>query len=185
MRKGARTTSQDPIDYLHLSVPGKGKRPGDERAFPAKTRHRKGVKDRRSQIRDRSSFDERPKIVEEKSRAGEGDTRESAGKNVYIATFVDRKTKVLRAKIIPDKRATTVNKAAVRAFKPISAPMRDTLTLDNGKEFAAHKSLSRDLELDIYFDHPYHSWERGLNEHTNGLIRQYLSKKIPFDSLTQ
>jgi IS30 family transposase len=114
-----------------------------------------------------------------------GDTRESAGKNAYIATFVDRKTKVLRAKIIPDKRATTVNKAAIRAFKPILAPMRNTLTLDNGKEFAAHKSPSRALALDIYFDHPYHSWERGLNEHTNGLIRQYLPKKTPFGGITQ
>jgi IS30 family transposase len=63
--------------------------------------------------------------------------------------------------------------------------MRNTLTLDNGKEFAAHKELSQALGLDICFARPYHSWERGLNEHTNGLIRQYLPKKIPFDTLTQ
>jgi IS30 family transposase len=63
--------------------------------------------------------------------------------------------------------------------------MRNTLTLDNDKEFAAHKALSHTLALDIYFAHRYHSWERGLNEHTNGLIRQYLLKKIPFDTLTQ
>jgi IS30 family transposase len=71
------------------------------------------------------------------------------------------------------------------AFKPIPASMRNTLALDNGKEFAAHKSLSEALALDIYFAHPHHSWERGLNEHTNGLIRQYLSKKTLFDTLTQ
>jgi IS30 family transposase len=99
-----------------------------------------------------------------------GDTIESAGKNAYIATFVDRKTKLLLAKILPDKTAAALNKAAIRAFKPIPAPMRNTLTLDNGKEFAVHKSLSRDLALDIYFAHPYHSGERGLNEHINGLI---------------
>jgi IS30 family transposase len=68
--------------------------------------------------------------------------------------------------------------------------MRNTLTLDNGKEFAAHKSLSQALGLDIYFAHPYRSWERGLNEHTNGLIRQYLPKKyrltpLPKNSLTK
>jgi IS30 family transposase len=139
------------------------------------------------QIGDRVSIDERPKIVEEKSRGGdwEGDTIESAGKNAYRATFVERKTKVLLAKILPDKTAATLNKAAVRAFKPIPAPMRNTLTLDNGKEFAAHKSLSQVLGLDIYFVHPYHSWERGINEHTNRLLRQYLPKKIPFDTLTQ
>jgi IS30 family transposase len=72
-----------------------------------------------------------------------------------------------------------LNKAAVRAFKPIPAQVRNTLTVDNGKEFAAHKSLSQAFGLDIYFAHPYHLWERGLNEHTNGLIRQYLPKKYP------
>jgi IS30 family transposase len=153
----------------------------------AKPRHRKGAKDRRGQIVDRVSIDERPKIVEEKSRSGdwEGDTIESAGKNAYIATFVDRKTKLLLAKIMPNKTAAALNKAALRAFKPVPAPMRNTLTLDNGKEFAAHKSLAQALGLDIYFAHPYHSWERGLNEHTNGLMRQYLPKKTPFDTLTQ
>jgi IS30 family transposase len=153
----------------------------------AKPRKRKGAKDRRGQIPGHVSIDERPKVVEEKGRRGdwEGDAIESAGKSAYIATFVDRKTKFLLAKIMPDKGAATLNRAAVHAFKPILGGMRNTLTLDNGKEFAAHKSLSQALGLDIYFAHPYRSWERGLNEHTNGLIRQYLPKKIPFDTLTQ
>jgi IS30 family transposase len=160
---------------------------GHFRQGQAKPRKRKGVKDRRGRILDRVSIDERPKVVEEKSRAGdwEGDTIESAGKSAYVATFVDRKTKFLPAKVMPDKTAAALNRAAVRAFKPIPGGMRNTLTLDNGKEFAAHKSLSQALGLDIYFAHPYRSWERGLNEHTNGLIRQYLPKKIPFDTLTQ
>jgi IS30 family transposase len=146
----------------------------------AKPRKRKGARDRRGQIPDRVSIDERPKIVEEKSRAGdwEGDTVESAGKNASIAAFVDRKTKLLPAKIMPDKAAGTLNRAAVRAFKPIPGGMRNTLTLDNGKEFAAHKGLSQALGLDICFAHPYRSWERGLNEHTNGLIRQYLPDSL-------
>jgi IS30 family transposase len=63
--------------------------------------------------------------------------------------------------------------------------MRNTLTPDNGKEFAAHKELPQALGPDIYFARPYRSWERGLNEHTDGLIRQYLPKKIPFDTPTQ
>jgi IS30 family transposase len=149
----------------------------------AKPRLRKGAKDRRGQIPGRVSIDERPKTVGEKSRAGdwEGDTIESAGKNAYIATFVDRKTKFLPAKLMPDKSAASLNGAAVRAFEPVPARLRNTLTVDNGKEFAAHRSLSRTLGIDIYFAHPYHSWERGLNE----LIRQYLPKKIPFNTLTQ
>jgi IS30 family transposase len=146
----------------------------------AKPRKRKGAKDRRGQILGRVSIDERPEIVEEKSRAGdwEGDAVESFGKKAYTATFVDRKTKFLPAKLMPDKAAATLNRAAVRAFKSIPAQMRNTLTPDNGKEFAAHKSLSQALGIDIYFAHPYHSWERGLNEHANGLIRQYPPKKI-------
>jgi IS30 family transposase len=124
----------------------------------AKPRKRKGVKDRRGQILDRVSIDERPKIVEQKSRVGdwEGDTVESAGKDAYIATFADRKTKFLLAKIMPDKTAATLNRAAVRAFNPIPAQLRNTLTVDNGKEFAGHQSLSQDLGIDIYFAHPYH-----------------------------
>jgi IS30 family transposase len=153
----------------------------------AKPRKRNGVKDRRGRIPDRVSLDERPKVVEEKSRTGdwEGDTVESAGKSAYIATFVFRKTKFLLAKVMPDKAVATLSRAAVRAFKPIPEGMRNTPTLDNGKEFAAHKELSQALGIDVYFAHPYRSWERGLNEHTNGLIRQYLPKKIPFDTPTQ
>jgi IS30 family transposase len=100
-------------------------------------------------------------------------------------TLASRKTKFLLAKIMPDKTALTLNKAAVRAFRPVPPELRNTLTLDNGKEFAAHTALSRALSIDIYFAHPYHSWERGLNEHTNGLLRQYLPKKVPFNTLTQ
>jgi IS30 family transposase len=84
-----------------------------------------------------------------------------------------------------DKSAFTLNKAAIRAFRGIPVEARNTLAVDNGKEFAAHAGLSKVLSIDIYFAHPYHSWERGLNEHTNGLIRQYLPQKVPFDTLTQ
>jgi IS30 family transposase len=76
-----------------------------------------------------------------------------------------------------------LNKAVIRAFTPIPAPVRNTLKPDKGKEFAAHKSLPQALGLDIYLAHPYHSWERGLNEHANGLIRRHPPKKIPFDTL--
>jgi IS30 family transposase len=84
---------------------------------------------------------------------------------------------------MPDKTAAALNKAAIRAFKPIPAPMRNTLTEDDGKEFAAHKSLSQALALDICFARRCHSWERGLNEHTNGPIGKRLPKKYPIDTL--
>jgi IS30 family transposase len=160
---------------------------GHFRQKQTKPHKRSGVKDRRGQIIGRISIEKRPKIVEAKNRVGdwEGDTVESAGKSAYIATFVDRKTKFLLAKLMPDKRADTLNKAAVRAFRGVPAEARNTLTLDNGKECAGHSGLSQAMSIDIFFAHPYHSWERGLNEHTNGLIRQYLPKKVPFDTLTQ
>jgi IS30 family transposase len=153
----------------------------------AKPRKRNGKKDARGQITGRVSIDERPKIVEEKSRAGdwESGTIESAGKNACIATFVDRKTKFLLAKVMPDKTVATLNKAAVSAFRRIPLEVRNTLTVDNGKEFAAHADLSQALSIDIFFAHPCHPWERGLNEHTNGLLRQYLPKKESFATLTQ
>jgi IS30 family transposase len=153
----------------------------------AKPRKRNGKKDGRGQITGRVSIDGRPKTVEEKSRVGdwEGDTIESAGKNAHIATFVDRKTKFLMAKVMPDKTAASLNKAAVRAFRGIPAEARNTLTPDNGKEFVAHMGLSQALSIDIFFAHPYHPWKRGLSEHTNGLIRQYLPKKVSFAALTQ
>ena len=138
------------------------------------------AKARCGQILDRVSIDKRPNILEEKSPVGdwEGGTIERAGKNACIATIVDRNTKLLLAKIMPDK-------AAIGAFTPIPAQLRNTLTQDNGKEFATHKGLWQTLGIDSYFAHRYHLWERGLNEHTRGLIRQYLPPKIPFDTLTQ
>jgi IS30 family transposase len=170
-----RETAKDPALKAHF------------RQKHAKPRKRSGKKDGRGQITGRVSIDERPKTVEGKSRIGdwEGDTVESAGKNAYIATFVDRKTKFLIAQKMPDKTTASLNRAAVRAFRGIPAEARNTLTVDNGKEFAAHIALSQALRIDIFFAHPYHSWERGLNEHTNGLVRQYLPKKVPFDTLTQ
>jgi IS30 family transposase len=72
---------------------------------------------------------------------------------------------------MPNKTAAPLNKAALRAFSSIHQEARNTLTVDNGKAFAAHRGLSAALSIDLYFVHPYHSWERGLNEHTNGLIR--------------
>jgi IS30 family transposase len=83
-----------------------------------------------------------------------------------------------------DKTALALNKAAIRVFRPVPQELRNTLTRDKGKEFAAHRALSQALSIDLYFAHPYHWWEWGLNEHTNGLIRRYLPKKVPFDALT-
>jgi IS30 family transposase len=116
--------------------------------------------------------------VNRKQRFGdwEADTIEGVGKKGYVATFVERKSKFLVAYPLKNKTAESFTKGAARAFRSIPETGRKTITVDNGKEFAAHKDLARILGATVYFAHPYHSWERGLNEHTNGLIRQYLPK---------
>lgn len=150
-------------------------------------RKRLSGKDKRGIIKDRVFIDDRPIIVDEKTRCGdwEGDTIEGAGKKGYVATFVDRKSKYLIAFPIKHKQAEFIVEGARKAFANVSIKQKMTLTVDNGKEFARHVDLGKAVGMDIYFAHPYHSWERGLNEHTNGLIRQYLPKGKPLDSLTK
>lgn len=153
-----------------------------------KKRHKRlPGKDKRGCIPNRKFIDERPAIVEEKTRLGdwEGDTVEGGGKKGYLATFVDRCTKLLIAYPLPTKETLGLVKGAKHAFARVPDVAVKTLTVDNGKEFAAHAQLGIAIGGDVFFAHPYHSWERGLNEHTNGLLRQYFPKKMPLDTLTK
>lgn len=149
-------------------------------------RKRKANKDRRGIIPNRHFIDERPAIVERKARRGdwEGDTIEGAGKKGYVVTFVDRKTKYLIAYKLVQKTAQTLVQGACYAFENLPISLKKTITVDNGKEFSAHDALAYGVGAKVYFAHPYHSWERGLNEHTNGLLRQYLPKDRPLVDLS-
>lgn len=135
----------------------------------------------RGTIIDRVMIDKRPKIVEKKSRIGDFEIDTVIGKNHIgaLVTVVDRKSKFTLIKNVPSKEASVVTQALIEMIQPIKAIMH-TITSDNGKEFAYHKEIAVELDTDFYFANPYHSWERGLNEHTNGLIRQYLPKKSTF-----
>ena len=130
---------------------------------------------------DRVMIDKRPRIVEKKSRIGDLEIDTVIGKNHVgaLVTVVDRKSKFTLIKNVPSRQATVVTKALIEMITPIKA-ITHTITSDNGKEFAYHKEVAAALDADFYFANPYHSWERGLNEHTNGLIRQYLPKKSEF-----
>ena len=123
----------------------------------------------------------RPKIVEKKSRIGDWEIDTVVGKNHkgFLVTVVDRKSKFVIIKNVPTKEARVVTEALIEMIYPIK-DITHTITSDNGKEFAYHKQVSAALDTKFYFANPYHSWERGLNEHTNGLIRQYLPKKSEF-----
>ncbi len=135
----------------------------------------------RGTIIDRIMIDKRPKIVEKKSRIGDLEIDTVVGKDHkgFLVTVVDRKSKFVLIKKVPTKEAQVVTDALIEMIQPIKA-ITKTITSDNGKEFAYHKQVSVALDTDFYFANPYHSWERGLNEHTNGLIRQYLPKKSEF-----
>ena len=138
------------------------------------------------QIKDRVSIEERPAIVDEKIRIGdlEGDTVIGSNHKGVIITVNDRKTMTVFIAKVPSKNAKIVADAMIKELKPF-APYLHTLTLDNGKEFADHKRIAQELGIDIYFAHPYSSYERGLNENSNGLIRQYLPKGTSFENISE
>jgi IS30 family transposase len=151
-----------------------------------KRKKRTAKKDNRGVIPNRVFIDKRPEIVDSKTQAGhwEGDTVEGGDKKGYILTYVERKTKYTLARRLANKSAENVVKASRGAFKDLPEAMKKTITLDNGKEFAKHEALAKVTGSTVYFAHPYHSWERGLNEHTNGKLRQYYPKKQPLDKLS-
>lgn len=143
-------------------------------------KRRKRIKgeDRRGQIPNRISIDERPAIVDRKERIGDWEVDTIIGKNHKgaIVTAVERKTKFSCLKYVEKKEASLVAKALIEMLTPYKN-LVFTLTGDNGKEFSEHAKIAQALDATFYFAHPYSSWERGLNENTNGLIRQYFPKK--------
>ena len=129
-------------------------------------------------IPNRTDISQRPAIVEKKTRRGdwEGDLIVGAHHQGFLLTLVDRMSKYARIIKINTKNAGITAKAVVKALEGLPSEALHTLTFDNGKEFSMHEYISNKTKIEIYFATPYHSWERGLNEHTNGLIRQYLPK---------
>jgi IS30 family transposase len=139
----------------------------------------------RGYIPGRIDIDQRPAIVAEKSRIGdwELDTIVGAGQQGFLVSLVERMSKYTKLVLVPDRTAETVKAAILQALGPLRHKVL-TLTADNGKEFASHQAIAAALEARFFFAKPYHSWERGLNEHTNGLVRQFLPKKTNFRTIT-
>ncbi len=122
-------------------------------------------------------IDDRPEVVDQKSRIGdwELDTIVGKGHKQAILSAVERVTKFTVLRKLPSKTSRLTHAAIVSSLM-LYKHVVHTLTSDNGTEFARHEDVSNDLEADFYFAHPYSSWERGLNENTNGLVRQYVKK---------
>ena len=149
-------------------------------------RKRRNSRDMRGTIKNRVGIDERPEIVEKKIRIGdwEGDTVVGKNHQGALVTLVDRKSKLTLIGKVNRYTAEAVEKTIVNLMD--SLPRRSyTLTVDNGKEFASHESVANALRIKVYFADPYCSWQRGLNENTNGLIRQYVPKGSDIRVLTE
>jgi IS30 family transposase len=140
---------------------------------------------RRGQIPNRISIEKRPQIVANKSRFGdwEADTIVGARHKGGILSVVERKSKLVRLRKLTTKAAAEMKDNAIELLAPLASKVH-TITVDNGKEFCEHELIAAGLQARIYFAHPYSSWERGLNENTNGLVRQYFPKKYDFTKIT-
>ena len=148
---------------------------------------RKGKYDKRGKIPDMISIEERPKEVEDRSIAGhwEGDLIMGKGHKSAMGTIVERKTRTVILVPLKAKDATSVRKAFEKELKTLPDQMRLSMTYDNGKEMAQHKLFTKNTKIKVYFAHPYSPWERGTNENTNGLIRQYFPKGTDFNTITK
>lgn len=138
-------------------------------------------------IPDRVSIDQRPAIVETRERFGdwEGDSVEGAKGTGALATHVERKSRYLMAAKLTDKKAATMTSQSIKSYWSIPCAMRQTLTVDNGKEFSQFKELESKTGLKVYFADPYSAWQRGTNENTNGILRHYFPKGINFQTVTE
>ena len=150
-------------------------------------KHRKRpVSGKRVNIKNKISIDERPAIINNRERFGDFEIDTIIGKDNKgaILTLTERKTKFLfMKKLERGKEARGLAKEVVKLLLPYKKYIH-SITSDNGSEFAEHEFIARKLGIKFYFAHPYSSWERGLNENTNGLIRQYIPKGVSFDHFT-
>lgn len=148
-------------------------------------------KQKRAKLASARHISHRPRSVEQRKRYGhwEGDTVHGVGNSGYIATFVERKSGYLLAQLITKQEfaKASVIFADVAAYRLSQLPgcYRKTLTLDNGPEMKAPERIERQTGAAVYYATPYHSWERGTNENTNGLLRYFFPKKMGFAHLTQ
>lgn len=159
------------------------KREGDDLHRHLRQSHRQrrvryGHKTKRFVVAGRVSIDDRPAVVDKRTRIGdwEGDLIEGKNRTAYLLTLVDRHSGYLLMKKVGSKHRDVVRKAAIELLRKMKSQHRHTVTFDNGSEFSDFKQIANRTGVKVYFAHPYSSWERGTNENTNGLVRQYVPK---------
>lgn len=143
-------------------------------------RARNQKKPLRGKIPNRVGIEERPPTITKGH--WEGDTMIGKNHQGAIATFADRVSRFVFAWLLSNKTAPVLNQSVRALFE--AGHLLNTLTFDNGLEFARHQELTEELGVSCFFADPYCSWQRGLNEHSNGLLREFIPKKTDFRKLT-
>lgn len=140
-------------------------------------RKRQGSRDKRGRLRNTTSIDERPQIIEQRRRIGdwEADTVAGVCQQGHLVSLVDRKSGYTCLAKVARRTAQLVKEAIIERLEPLKHRVH-SITCDHGREFAGHEEFGQSLKARVYFAHPYAPWERGTNENTNGLIRQYFPK---------
>ncbi len=162
-----------------LNVPSKCLRRGGRKPSPH-------AQETRGRLHGHKTIHQRPKGAQNRSRFGhwEGDTVQGARGRGSAATFVDRKSGFLVGALMSDRKSKTLNAAMHEAFQGFPATLLRSFTMDHGNEFFGYAKIEKDLGTKVFFADPYASWQRGLNENTNGLLRQYYPKKCDFLKVT-
>lgn len=145
-------------------------------------RRRTNHQNLQGRIIGRVGIQQRPGVVEQRARLGdwEGDTVFGKNNSCSLLTQLERKSRYLIAMKVEDRSASTMQQAMRDAFRKVPRAARHTMTLDNGGEFAQCPQMEDTLGLEVYFADPYAAWQRGANEHANGLLRRYFPKGTDF-----
>lgn len=162
---------------LHKYLPRKGKRPKFYGLQGASV----------SSIPNRNDIKERPKEVGKKKRCGDWESDlivSPRGKSGAVATFVERHSKYFQAVLLKDKSADEMVRAATETFSRIPKNVRLTMTHDNGSEITKHEEITAKVDIVVYCAEPYSSWQRGLNERMNGMLRRYFPKGTDFSQIS-
>lgn len=156
-------------------------------ARPKRRKRGQGKTRRGPSIPNRVGIEERPDVVEDRSRYGdwEGDLIVGANQQGFLVTLVERKSLLVRIRKVQSRQAEEVAAAVIEMMLDLPISWVKTITFDNGPEFAQHERIAEVLPLDVYFADPYASYQRGTNENTNGLIRRYLPKGTDFTDISQ
>jgi transposase, IS30 family len=176
-RAPARWLSRQTIyDWIHDQVP----------EWQALLRRGGRPPEKRGKLTDCVRIDGRPEVINGRRRYGdwEGDTIVGQGRRSALLTLVERKSGYTRIGRVESMKSARTMRAAKRRMKDLPPSLRRSMTFDNGKEFAEHRKLTQGLGLDVYFADAYASWQRGTNENTNGLLRQYFPKGTDFTQVS-